>query len=168
MGEREIMITCSVRSGTAVARRFRTQDHYDLIAWAVLFAFGVYFVQHHELHKAVLFFSVSFLIPSWFLAIRLPTKCGVTTVRGRPCQNRATGVIFGCKQLHRWDKVFARRRIASQHRGSSRPRENRLDASAGEVVTVRVEADMKSNITFYMAMLTGVCTVVTTTGFLLS
>jgi hypothetical protein len=40
--------------------------------------------------------------------------------------------------------------------------------SAGEVVTVRIEADMKSNITFYVAILTGVCTLVTTTGFLLS
>jgi len=143
------------------------QDHYDLVAWAVLFAVGVYFVQHHEWYKAALFFSISFLIPSWFLAIRLPTKCGVTTVKGRPCQNPATGVIFGCKRLHRWDKVFARRGIA-HHRGSGRARGNRLDAGAGEVVTVRIEADMKSNVTFYVAILTGVCTLVTTTGFLLS
>ena len=72
MGEREILITYSVGSGTAVARKFRIQDHYDLVAWAVLFAFGVYFVQHHELYKAALLFSISFpyskLVPCYTTA----------------------------------------------------------------------------------------------------
>jgi hypothetical protein len=46
----------------------------------------------------------------WLIAVNLPTTCGVTTLEGRACPNRTTGVLFGCSQAkgHIWAKFFAR------------------------------------------------------------
>jgi hypothetical protein len=44
------------------------------------------------------------------IAVHLPTTCGVITLKGEPCPNRTTGVLFGCGNArgHTWAKFFAR------------------------------------------------------------
>lgn len=67
----------------------------------------IYFINSHQ--PLLAFWSGSFAVAfvCWLVAVRLPTRCGVTTLKGHPCPNPTTGVLFGCGK-HTWDKLFAR------------------------------------------------------------
>jgi len=110
-------------------------------------------------------FCVSVAIPAWLFAVRAPTYCYVTTIRGHPCPNPTYGVLFGCGSAkgHTWAKFFARFGWRRQPRtslagGRSVPSASTpvaalplaSTASTG-TVTVRIEEDRKSRATFWMA-----------------
>lgn len=161
-----------------MARRGGKQ-HNGVIAWASLFAFPIYFITQHDWLRAAPFLSIILAIPCWYYAIKMPTKCRVTfTATGRPCQNPAYGAIFGCRgQNHYWPKALARigkhQQNVEQSPASDRMRRGGhtgfgAHGPAKEVVTVRIEGNVKNDMTFYFMVLTTVCTVVTTVGSLVS
>jgi hypothetical protein len=140
----------------------------DLLSWSIvaligLFAYSAF--RDHDMIKITLIVSIALMIISWIIAMELPTKCGVTTRRGGRCRLDAKGVIFGCKQWHYWEKARARwgKRQQVWHHSQitgGQGREGRANGS--QVVTVRIEEDIKSRITFQCTLITTACTLLTT------
>jgi hypothetical protein len=82
--------------------------------WILVTEFGalVYFVVsvvQRDWLSAAGSISVAVAIVAWVAAVKMPTRCGVTTIRGHPCPNPTTGVLFGCGSAdHTWAKPLAR------------------------------------------------------------
>jgi hypothetical protein len=140
----------------------------NLFSWlivAVIAAFVISAFRDHDVLKIALIVSVVLMIISWIVAMELPTKCGVTTVRGGRCKLDAKGVIFGCRRWHRWEKARARRGKRQQVWEQSQVtggRGGRGRDIGPQVVTVRIEEDVKSRVTFRCMILTTACTLLTT------
>lgn len=162
--------------GGMVARRGRRQKDDYLLSWVILISivlYGIYVFSHHDLLTMALYTPIGLAIPSWFLGMQIPNRCGVATVKdGHPCRLRSYGVIFGCWQYHFTTKARARmgkrRQVWEQPPASGRGRK-RGDvglgtpaATSGEPVQVKIVEDMKSRITFCFMVLTTLCTLMTT------
>jgi len=79
----------------------------DTYLWAGLIAIGAYFITRHEWTNLATYLPVTFFFVAWFFLLVIPVRCGYPGRKG-PCRNRAYGLIFGCKQYHRWMKARAR------------------------------------------------------------
>lgn len=143
------------------------------LAWTVpIILIGLYIVhlvQNHYWGQLALIVLLILAIPVWTYVTKVRTKCLVTfTATGLPCQNPTRGIIFGCKgQNHYWVKAFARfgkrQYPADAYPGRRRMRErefSRTGANSGEVLTVRIENDVKHSIMIYTTILGSVCTIV--------
>ncbi|MEV0387632.1 hypothetical protein [Nonomuraea sp. NPDC050643] len=106
---------------------------------------------------------VAVAIPCWLIAWQIPTHCGVTTLKGSPCQNPTKGILFGCGK-HTWDKVFARfglkRRPAAQVRRKATPAAPPRPADAAafhempdnSTVAVQIVESRRDFFTFWLAV----------------
>ncbi|TMR89529.1 hypothetical protein [Nonomuraea basaltis] len=107
---------------------------------------------------------VAVAIPCWIIAWQIPTRCGVTTLKGRPCQNPTKGILFGCGK-HTWDKLLARfglkRRPATQtrHRAAPASPPRPADAAAfhelpdNSTVAVHVVESRRDFFAFWLALI---------------
>ena len=128
-----------------------------------LFVYSAF--RDHDVLKITLIASVVLMIISWIIAMELPTKCGVTTTKGGRCKLDAKGIIFGCRRWHFWEKAHARRGKRQQVWEASKVTDGqggRRPYAGPQVVTVRIEEDMKSRMTFRCTILTTACTLLTT------
>lgn len=123
-----------------------------------------------------LLWSLSFAIafPTWVLAVKAPTKCGVTTQKGGQCSRNVNGVIFGCgTSNHTWAKFFSRfgwRRQPDPNVASSKrdvlnqaPALGSESSGDAEVMTVRIAEDTKSKVAFWLALTATTCGLVSAT-----
>ncbi|SEG98860.1 hypothetical protein SAMN05444920_11280 [Nonomuraea solani] len=106
---------------------------------------------------------VAVAIPCWLIAWQKPTRCGVTTLKGHPCQNPTNGVLFGCSK-HTWDKLLARfglkRRPASPPRQQATPESRPSMAGAAafhelpeeSTVKVAVVESRRDTVAFWLAL----------------
>lgn len=140
----------------------------DLLSWAMIIIIGAFVIsafQNHDLLKIALIASIVLMILSWLVAMELPTRCGVATRSGQPCRLSARGIIFGCKQYHFWEKARARtgkrRQVWQQSQLTAGPGQKGRNIGP-QVVTVRIQDDLKSRVTFQCTMVTTLCTLVTT------
>lgn len=120
-------------------------------------------VTSHDVARAILSVAASIAIPLWVLAIEVPSRCGVTTLKGTSCRHPTTGIIFGCGSPgHTWGKVFSRfgwrRQVfpspASSGRFSSdapRPAQDESSVS-GTPVLVRIEESAKTTVAFWATL----------------
>lgn len=156
------------------ARRRRRAQHNDLIVWTVLVViiggYVAHVINNHYWIQLALIMLLALVISGLAFVTQVGAKCLVTfTATGLPCQNPTRGVIFGCKgQNHKWMKALARMGIRWQrvgpHSARGRTRESGragpgADVRAGEVVTVRIEGDLRNTILFYATVLASVCTI---------
>lgn len=155
-------------------RRKRKQGENNLIFWAALtivIASGVlYIIRQHYWGWLILIILcvLSILVLAYITQVR--TKCLVTfTATGLPCQNPTRGIIFGCTgQNHKWDKILTtlgrRRKLVGPHptrsgRQQSEYAKLRTPGSAGEVIVVRIDGDIKNTILFYTTILASLITI---------
>lgn len=144
----------------------------DLLSWVIIGSIGLFVYsafRDHDVLKISLIVLVALMILSWIVAMKIPSTCGVTTVKGGRCTRDTKGVIFGCRRDHYWEKALARRGKRKQvwqqsqivgDRGQSRGRNSR--DTGPQVVIVRIEEDVKSRMTFRCTILTTACTLLTT------
>lgn len=156
------------------ARRRQRTQHNDLIVWTVLVVviggYVAHVINNHYWMQLALIVLLALAVSGLTFVTQWDTKCLVTfTATGFPCQNPTRGVIFGCRgQNHKWMKALARMGIRWQrvgpHPARGRTRESGraglgAGVRAGEVVTVRIEGDLRNTILFYTTVLASVCTI---------
>lgn len=108
--------------------------------------------------------SIAIAIPAWLLAVKAPTTCGVTTQSGGRCGRKVNGVIFGCgRSNHTWAKFFARFGWRRQPDPSTRRHRSAEASEVTEVVTVKIAEDLKSTLTFWLALTATTCALVSAT-----
>jgi hypothetical protein len=110
----------------------------------------------------VLFASAAIAIPCWVIGFRMPVDCNVITGKRRPCPNSATGVLFGCGNAkgHTWGKFFGHfglGRAAARKNGLlNGPVANggtvEFQAAGTSIPTVRVAGDAKTEVIFWMTI----------------
>ncbi len=130
----------------------------------LLLANAYYQAKDHRLTTALESFAFATAIIFWLIAFRMPTKCGVATIKGRPCRIPVRGVIFGCHN-HKWDKVFARlgrRRFALTSPDLPQPN-SQMPGQPGMPppgpVVIHVEESGKNNAAFYLGVIAAGATV---------
>ena len=137
--------------------------------------FLLYFVLHTQWYNALLALSVGVAVPCWVVVVEAPTRCGVTTLKGHPCPNGTTGLVLGCNNApgHAWAKLFARfgwHRVsfttqAAKPSPTPKPAATiEAAAFASEPVVVKIAEDMKSTVTFWMAMISTASSVLSAAG----
>lgn len=110
--------------------------------------------------------SIAIALPTWVLAVKAPTTCGVATQAGGQCRRAVNGVIFGCGRNHTWAKFFSRfgwRRQSDPNASGTRPGRGLSTADDVEVVTVKIAEDWKSTAAFWLALTATTCAIVSAT-----
>ncbi|GAA0478603.1 hypothetical protein Ade02nite_67090 [Paractinoplanes deccanensis] len=134
----------------------------------------VYFLVTLDWMSVIWSLSIAIAIPSWLLAVKAPTYCGVTTQAGGKCTRPVNGVIFGCgTSEHTWAKFFSRfgwRRQPDPNRASAKagpaaqmPRFGGAPTGDAGVVTVRIAEEAKSKVAFWMALTATLCALISAT-----
>ncbi|MEV4621181.1 hypothetical protein AB0J74_21035 [Asanoa sp. NPDC049573] len=111
--------------------------------------------------------SVAVALPAWLLAVKAPTKCGVTTQTGGRCSRPVNGVIFGCgRSNHTWAKFFSRfgwRRQSDPNASGARPGRLTNGADDVDIVTVKIAEDWKCTAAFWLALTATLCAITSAT-----
>jgi hypothetical protein len=134
----------------------------------------VYFLVTLDWMSVIWSLSVAIAIPSWLLAVKAPTYCGVTTQAGGKCTRPVNGVIFGCgTSNHTWAKFFSRfgwRRQSDPNRASAKNGPtDQLAGSRGAAqgdsgtMTVTIAEDTKSKVAFWLAFIATLCALISAT-----
>ncbi len=157
-----------------MARRTRRRKDDSLIPLAIFIVvvlYGVYAFSHHDLLTMALYTSVGLAIPTWFVAMQMPNRCGMATVKdGHPCRFRSYGVIFGCWQYHFTMKAkarFGRREQTWQEPPARDRRRERLAGGLGAPVgtsgpvQVEIMENTKGRLIFWCTMVTTLLALVT-------
>lgn len=79
---------------------------WQLAIFASAIALCIYSISQRQYGPSALFGFAALVMALWFVAVRVPTYCGVITLKGLPCRNRTTGILLGCGK-HTWDKFLA-------------------------------------------------------------
>jgi hypothetical protein len=122
-------------------RRRRRTNRKTVALWVLateLIALGyfVYSVVHRDLVSAGGSVSIAIAIVSWLFAVKVPTRCGVTTLRGHPCPNPTTGVIFGCGSAnHTWAKLLENLGFRRSPPNRSRPEHSSVPSASASPAT---------------------------------
>jgi hypothetical protein len=138
---------------------------YSILGAEILaVAYLIYSILHLHWPDAVMSICTAIAIPCWVIAVKVPTRCGVTTKHGHPCPNPTTGVLVGCGSAagHAWAKVLARFGWKRQALPSSKtPRvaaspqlssDTGKPEAAAEPMVVRIAEDRRSAVAFWMAV----------------
>ena len=127
----------------------------------------VYFLVMRDFISLAWSVSVAVALPTWLLAVKAPTLCGVTTQSGGQCRRPVNGLLFGCgRSNHTWAKFFARfgwRRQSDPNVSNDRRARVGAADDGVEVVTVKIAEGWRSTAAFWLAMTATTCALVSAT-----
>src|SRR5262249_2616388 len=148
--------------GMAVSASTKGGDTY---LWAGRISFDSFSLTRHEWTNLATYLPVVFFFLAWLLLFVIPVRCRYPGRKG-PCRNTAYGLIFGCKQYHRWMKPRARWGGADEEPSRVRARRRTAGDNGFETIYITEETskERRERIGFWLGVVSFVLGLVTSIG----
>jgi hypothetical protein len=156
-----------------MARYSKKQDMQGLsaflgFAFLCLATFAVVAFKNRSFTTALDLIGWSFMPLAVTLAFTWPTRCRVTTSRGKPCKGNAYGFLFGCNAYnHFWTKFFVRlglqkdaQRTVERHQSTGGDAMANRPASDGRPIAVTITENRRDICGFWIGVISAAAGVI--------